>query len=117
MSEKKGFPVFTYPDGSRMCASGQRRAAKWGLELSDHTAIPAQDDILARAVKGERAVRTGADTGKHNLIAFVVADLATTGRLGEFMNPTTGDYTLHTFEGGVYDNNILVDIEEKKKIF
>lgn len=100
-----------------MCASGQRRAALTALELTLRGAEKVKERILKRALIGEKMVRNGGTANKHDLIAFVVADLVTGGGVGEFIDLETGDYTLNTFDGRSFSNNIWNDLLAGKHIF
>lgn len=109
--------IFSYPDGNRMCASGQRRAALTALELTLPGAEQVKEKILKRALIGEKMVRNGGTANKHDLIAFVVADLVTGGGIEQYVDTETGDYTLNTFDGRSFPNNILEDLVGGKHIF
>lgn len=117
MSNPAERKIFSYPDGRRMCASGQRRAALTALELTLPGAEGVKEGILRRALIGEKMVRNGGTANKHDLIAFVVADLVTGGGVEEYVDTETGDYTLNTFDGRSFPNNILADLVGGKHIF
>lgn len=117
MSNRAEKKVFSYPDGRRMCASGQRRAALGALDATLPGAEAVKDRMLKRAMVADKMMRNGGDANKHDLIDYVVMDLVTSGAIEEYVDTTTGDFTLSIFDGRTFENNILVDLVENRKIF
>lgn len=117
MSNPAERKIFSYPDGSRMCASGQRRAALGALEATLPGAEAVKERMLKRAMVADKMMRNGGTANKHDLIDFVVLDLVTGGGIEEYVDTKTGDFTLSIFDGRTFENNILVDLVENRKIF
>lgn len=89
---------FKYPNGLRMCRSGQDQAAAeaWALLKADEKA---ELGILERATKGESALAKNADTNKHNLISWVVYLLFKNNEIHEYVDPATGEYLVVSYSG------------------
>lgn len=109
--------IFRYPDGSRICAPGQRRAALTAMDLLLPGAEPLKDELLRRAYSALRGIEWGADVNKHDLITLVVVDAYTGDRLTQYVDPITGDFCLLTYGGVIYGNNVFEMLEADKKIY
>lgn len=108
--------TFKYPDGTRMCVAGQRRAAVEAMDLALPGAEKAKDKIVTRAAKAEADLKKGRSVGKHKKISLVVADLHTKGGIQRHID-ADGNYTVETFDGRKFKANIFEDLVDKKKIF
>ena len=112
---------FYYPDqkgrpSHRMCASGQRRAAAEAWNIIVPGGGIGKEQSLSRAVRAANRLATGADDNKHNIISFVVVNLATTEGLEGYVDPA-GNYTLETGNGRRWSRSILEDAANGKPIF
>lgn len=96
MTEPK--KTFRYPNGHRMCCSGQDQAAREALALIKGDE-KSEAEILDRATKGESALAKQADTNKHNLISWVVYTLFKNGEIENYIDPKTGEYIVTSFSG------------------
>lgn len=90
-----------------MCGAGQKRAALWAMELLLAGGDLEKENILNRANRALRGIYAGADVKKHNLIALVVVDAYTDGRLVDYIDPDTGIFRLRTADGREFDANIF----------
>lgn len=112
-----GKDFFKYPSGDRMCASGQRRAALEAMDLLLEGGNHAKEGILQRAAKADHLNRRGASVNKHDLISLQVVELYMQGLIELFIDPTTGDYTMRTYDGREFPQNVWETLFQGKKIY
>jgi hypothetical protein len=111
------YKTFHYPDGSRACASGQRRCAMTAMDLTSPGNNERKEQLLQRAVKTERRLQKGMDVPKHDKLDYVVVDAFTKGTLPKYVHTKKGDFTLHTYDGRKYPNNIFQNKKDGKHIY
>ncbi len=111
------YKSFHYPDGARACASGQRRCALTAMDLALPGAEGRKLELVRRAARTESGLKSGRDISKHDKLDYVVVDLFTRGMLREYIDTKTGDYTLNTFDGRSFLNNILKDLLSRKHFY
>lgn len=111
------YKVFHYPDGSRACAAGQRRCALNAMDLVLPGAEARKQELIDRAVQTAKRLAKGADVPKHDKLDFVVVDAFTKGELPKYIHTKKGDYTLQTYDGRKYQNNIYEDLVSRKSVY
>lgn len=116
---------FYYPDQPgrpkhRMCAAGQRRAAKESLRLlqEDQTGVqdPEVTEILTRGGRALNQLQRGIPTNKHKVISAVVAGAYANGELQNYVN-LNGDFILETYDGTQLRRNIREEEANGKQIY
>lgn len=89
--------LFVYPGDRHMCLDGLVRAAFTGTQILRGEIDP--EEIKIMALKGQRAICSGADTHKRNLIYYIVYSHAHRGDLNCYVN-TNGDFILNNLQIG-----------------
>lgn len=111
------YKIFHYPDGSRACAAGQRRCAVTAMDLTLPGAEVQKKELLERAARTALLLARGAQVSKHDKLDLVVVEAYTKGELQKYIHTKKGDYTLHTYDGRKFPNNILKDLVSRKQIY
>lgn len=118
MSKEGNKDYFRYPDGSRMCVAGQRRAALEAMELQfPKNGGQVHKGILSRAIRAITHLARGASVNKHDLISLQVLEAYTRGELEQYIDPETGDYKLRTYDGREFDVNAFDDLVDGKNTY
>ena len=108
---------FIYPNGTRVCVTGQRRAASEAMDLYLPEADILKTKMRECAMRTEKLLKQGLPVSKHDAITYQVVQAYDAGTIGQYIDLETGDYVLETSDGRIFPANIFYDLEIGKRFY